>query len=270
MPRFFVSGTPSSDGLLTITGEDVKHIKKVLRLEKGEEITVCDGRGNDYLSVIEQISPDSVDVKVMEVRKNKAEPDFKLVLLQGLPKSDKMEAIIQKCVELGVDCFYPVTTERTVVRLGSLRDARKKNERWQRIALEAAKQCGRGRVPEVKMPISFNEALDIAAHSDLAIIPYENEETTGIGRLVKDISAKSASVLIGPEGGFAEEEVRKAVEAGIRPVTLGPRILRTETAGPAAAAILLYELGDLGSQGRRPQTRPGEAEVNKGRKTEHT
>ena len=169
------------------------------------------------------------------------EPKTKITLYQGLPKADKMELIIQKCVELGIDRIVAVSTERAIVKLD--KKETKKLERWQKIAEAAAKQSGRGKIPEIgQQVLKFKEAVAEAKELDGAIIPYEREQETGIRQFVQNFKGESVGVFIGPEGGFADEEIALAQENGITPITLGKRILRTETAGMTTTAILLYEL----------------------------
>lgn len=246
MPRFFLEGLDSSSGRAEITGEDVNHIRKVLRLQKNDEIVICDGRGTDYFSVIDDITPERVSASIIRFEKTLTEPPVSITLFQGIPKSDKMDLIIQKCVELGITEIVPVSTARTVVKLEDQKDCLKKAERWQRIALEASKQTGRGIIPRVNTPVNFNQAIKIAEAYENKIIPYEDEKTAGIGSAIKSFGPGKIAVFIGPEGGFSGEEIDMAREYGLRPVTLGPRVLRTETAGMAVLAILMYELGDMG------------------------
>ncbi|HOM02458.1 MAG TPA: 16S rRNA (uracil(1498)-N(3))-methyltransferase [Acetivibrio sp.] len=246
MPRFFVRKSDVSGDSINISGEDFNHIKKVLRLGNGDRITVCDGEGTDYLVEIMKFEDASVKTRIIESMENFTEPPVKITLFQGLPKSDKMDYIIQKAVELGIYEIVPVITERTVVKTDK-KSGDKKCERWNRISMEAAKQCNRGIIPKVGFPISFKEALNAAKGSSFSLIPYEKE--TGIKLkevLSKKSSAEKVSVFIGPEGGFSQTEIETAISCGIQPVTLGPRILRTETAGIAVLSILMYELGDVG------------------------
>ena len=171
------------------------------------------------------------------------EPKTKITLYQGLPKADKMELIIQKCVELGVDRIVAVSTERAIVKLDKKEG--KKLERWQKIAEAAAKQSGRGKIPEIgRQVLKFQDAVAEAGALDGAIIPYEKEEKRGLRQFVEGFRGETIGVFIGPEGGFAEEEIALAQANGITPITLGKRILRTETAGMTTTAILLYELDE--------------------------
>jgi 16S rRNA (uracil1498-N3)-methyltransferase len=265
MSRFFVnkSAVDLKNGAVTITGEDVKHIGSVLRAAPGDLLELSDGAGTDYDVVVEQISKDSILTKIMGSRPNSTEPPIDVTLFQGIPKADKMDYIIQKCIEIGVKRIIPVMTARTVVRFANKKDADSKVMRWSRIALEAAKQCDRGIVPEIGDPISFDAAVKQAADYDLKLLPYEEESRGSLRRQLKDFSTGHAAlpgndeagacrkstvaVFIGPEGGFSPTEAEKAVQGGFASVTLGPRILRTETAGLAAAAIIMYELGDMGT-----------------------
>ncbi len=257
MSRFFVTGDAVDilNGRITITGEDVKHIRNVLRSVPGDKLEISDGTGTDFNTAIELIEKDTVVVKIMDSTPNRTEPPIDITLFQGIPKADKMDYIIQKCIELGVKRIVPVMTARTVVRFDNARDAAAKAARWQRISSEAAKQCDRGIIPVVEEPVRFAEALKMAEGSKLKLIPYE-EETEGSLRFQLEkvkTGNNSASlqqrmqiaVFIGPEGGFTPEEVSKAVENGFKSVTLGPRILRTETAGIAVVSIIGYELGDV-------------------------
>lgn len=245
MPKFFINQSDIHEHHVCIVGENVNHIKNVLRLKTGENIIVSNGNGMDFLVRLDTFEPTRITAAIIQSVINQTEPPIAVTLLQGIPKSEKMEFIIQKCVELGVKRIVPVFTERTVVKIVGSKDALKKVERWKKIISEAAKQCNRGMIPEITPPMSFEHALMIAQESELGIIPYEKETTNGIGRFLKK-GIQSVSVMIGPEGGFSEEEVRKAEEKGIHSVSLGPRILRTETAGLAVMSILMYELGDMG------------------------
>ena len=242
MPKYFVTPDAVKDSEIEITGEDAKHIGTVLRAKLGEKITVCDGYNNDYECVISEIQKEKVVAKIESKEECQAEAQTKITLFQALPKADKMELIIQKCTEIGVCEYVPVSTERAVVKIDKNKGA-KKVERWQKIAESAAKQSGRGIIPEVKDVMSFDEAIKMAKALDGAIIPYELEEERGIKEFAKGFEGKSIGIFIGPEGGFSKNEIEKAVSEGIMSVTLGRRILRTETAGIVASAVLLYELG---------------------------
>ena len=249
MSRFFVNRTAidENSGKIIITGDDVNHIKNVLRMAPGESIILCDCEGRDYNSKIDTISKDMVIAVIEDSVESITEPHVYITLFQGIPKSDKMDFVIQKSVELGVSCIVPVITERTVIKFDNERDKENKRTRWQRICLEAAKQCNRGIIPEVALPLKFAEAIKVSKSSDMSILPYEKETDIGIKSFLgSNRSIKSASVFIGPEGGFSEKEALYSFNEGVQPVTLGSRILRTETAGIAVMAIIMYELGDMG------------------------
>lgn len=249
MSRYFVDRNQIEDNRIKIIGEDYQHLKKVLRAVKGDQLTIC-CNGMDYTSVISEIGNDHITSEITGQAENKTEPTLKVTLYQGLPKADKMELIIQKCVELGVTEIVPVLTDRCVVKLNTDKDSLAKVTRWQKIALEAAKQCNRGLVPKVGSPVKFSEAVKLVSGKDLSVIPYEKEYATGFKSLASACSGiKSAAVFIGPEGGFTEQEIELAGNMGIRKITLGPRILRTETAGIVALSLMMYELGDV-SNGR--------------------
>ncbi len=241
MPKFFIAPQDVTNGRVRLTGENEKHIKTVLRAKCGEEITLCDGMGMDYFCKISSLD-DGVWLDVCQSAPSESEPVTQITLYQGLPKSDKMEWIIQKCVELGVVRIVPVATERAIVKLDKKEG--RKLERWQKIAEAAAKQSGRGIIPQMgESVLTFGQALAEATALDGAIIPYEKETENDLRSFVQGFCGKSVGVFIGPEGGFSETEIQQAMAAGIQPVTLGKRILRTETAGMVSIALLLYELG---------------------------
>lgn len=238
MHRFFVNPSNISDGIY-IDGTDVNHIKNVLRLKCGEEVNVCDGQNNEYLCRIVDITPDKVYLDIISKDVCKNEPEFSVTLYQGLPKSDKMDYIVQKCVELGITRIVPVAAKRSVVKI---KDDAKKVSRWQKIASEAAKQCQRGTLPEVANVMSFKEAIADLAKCDLKFMPYENERQTPLREVLSKKDIKSIGFFIGPEGGLDETEVAIAESLNIPTVSLGKRILRTETAPIACLSALMYEL----------------------------
>ncbi len=235
MARFFVPREAICENQITITGEDVTHITKVLRMREGETFTVCDGDCADYICTLSAADKKTVTAEILEKRKNEAEPPVHITLYQGVPKGAKLDYIVQKCVEIGVSRIVPMHTER-VVRGGDV-----KRERLMRIALEAAKQSGRGIVPEVSDVVAFQEAVDAAKEADIALFPYECEKENTLKNALRGKTAKTVSILIGPEGGFADAEKAYAEENGLSVVTLGSRILRTETAGPVTCGNILYE-----------------------------
>jgi 16S rRNA (uracil1498-N3)-methyltransferase len=247
MPKFFIDDKNINGSVIDVYGDDVSHIKRVLRLKPGDTVTLCDGKGTDYIVAIDSIEQNFVRTNIVSTNVNIAEPPIEVTIFQGVPKSDKMDLIIQKSVELGVKRVVPVMTDRTVVRIENKKDAENKTTRWQRIALEAAKQCNRGAVPEIMMPVTFAESFKLLEKEDLCLIPYEKEAENGLKTILSNYKdVKKVSVFIGPEGGFSEKEVETAIRANIRSVSLGPRILRTETAGLTVLSILMYELGDVG------------------------
>lgn len=245
MHRFYIDkeDLTHAEQSVQILGMDVNHIKNVLRLRSGDEIIVSDGAGKDYLCQITDIENEKVVADILDVCDNFSELETEITLFQGYPKSDKLEMIIQKTVELGVTKIVPVLTKRTIVKLDD-KKAQKKTERYQLIAEAAAKQSGRGIIPTVSMPISFEKALDMAAKLDMNLIPYE--EAKGIAdskSAIQSIKGKrTLGIFIGPEGGFSCEEVEQAKAIGAKVVTLGHRILRTETAGMAVMSIIMFEL----------------------------
>ncbi len=243
MPKFFVNSESINDSIVTLEGDNARHIADVLRGKIGDVITVCDGEGRDYECEITAVSKREISAKVVDISTNNNEPDIKITLYQAIPKSDKMELVIQKCVEIGVDSIVPVSTERTVVKLEGREN--KKLARWNKIAEAAAKQCGRGKIPEVANIMDIRSAIDEAAGLDGAIIPYEKEKKNTVKSYAKGFKGNTVGVFIGPEGGFSEKEIEYALSKGIVSVTLGKRILRTETAGLVASVMLLYELEDL-------------------------
>lgn len=238
MPKFFTEKKNIFDDYLLIDGEDVAHISKVLRMKCGEVITVCDGDGTDYEVSIREFSKDYIKADIMSSGKSMSEPSIHITLYQALPKQGKMENIIQKNTELGVSEFVPVYTKRCVVKPSD------KTARWQKVAESAAKQSGRGIIPKVRDVISFDAAIKEMAEFETKVILYEGEKITKIKEVVTQ-GCKKIAVLVGPEGGFEQEEVNKATELGISSVTLGTRILRTETAAAAVTPVILFIQGDV-------------------------
>lgn len=256
MDRFFVEPEHLNlDGkTLYIDGEDVKHISKVLRYGQGDEIEVCDSNGHEYICRIESIDKTRIDLSIVDEVDINRESRIRVSLYQGVPKSTKMDIILQKLTEAGVDEIVLVNTKRSVVNIKGDK-ADKKFDRWERIIYEAAKQCKRGLIPKLRGILSFKEALEDMGKNDINICPYEVEKSLGIkealqtGQVKKILENKDevrVGIFIGPEGGFAEEENEMVKAADIASVTMGPRIFRTETASIVATAITLYELGDIG------------------------
>ena len=243
MHHFFVTPQQISGDKIRIEGGDVNHMKNVLRMKLHEKAEISDGESRTYLCEVEAYEEDAAVLHILEEMEADTEPASKLYLFQGLPKSDKMELIVQKAVELGVYQVIPVAMKRSVVRLDD-KKAAKKADRWNSIAESAAKQAGRSQIPEVTMPLSYKEALKMAEELDVTLLPYElaggMKVTREVIRQIK--SGQSVGIFIGPEGGFEPEEVDAAVSMGAKVITLGRRILRTETAGLATLAVLMFEL----------------------------
>lgn len=238
MPRFFLDKNQPEGSTVTLTGEDASHIAYSLRMAVGESLTLCDGEGYDYHGVIESVTRDAVTVTVGEKTPSVSEPPYALRLYQCLPKGEKFESIIQKAVESGVTEIVPVQSSRCIAVLKDTA-ADKKLIRFNRIAKEAAKQSGRGILPAVLPPVSFKEALLQMGKSEVSFLCYENENgLTLTGHLAGRDTPDSIAFLVGPEGGLSPEEVAMAREKGIVSLSLGNRILRTETAAPFVLAVL--------------------------------
>ncbi len=229
MDRFFVEkkNVNLENNTCIIEGEDVKHISKVLRCRVGEELEICDNDNNEYICEITNIDKSQVNLNILKRVDIKRESDLKIKVYQGLPKGPKMEMILQKLTEVGVDEIILVQTKRTVVKVDDKKED-KKIERWERIIYEAAKQSKRGKIPKLRGVLSFKEALADMKENDFNIAPY------------------NIGIFVGPEGGFEDTEINAIEEIGGQSVSLGPRILRTETASLVASSIVLYELSDLG------------------------
>lgn len=238
----------NADGTMTLTGEQYHHVIQVMRLHVGDEYSVYyTGETAEYRYGVEQIGPDAAIGRLYFVKESNVELPSRITVLQGLPKADKMETVIQKTIELGAARVVPVACHRSVMRLDDKKAAQKRI-RWEKIAEAAAAQSRRAFIPEVDLPKRFEEALEIGAASDIRLIPYElaggqgaqMEDTRELIRSIRP--GQSVSILIGPEGGFSEEEVQKAQEAGFIPITLGHRILRTETAAMTVLSWLVLQL----------------------------
>lgn len=245
MQRFFVEPHQIDEEAhqIHITGSDVNHISNVLRMKTGEELWISDGSKYEYRCTIESFEPDGVLLHIVYSQEPEYELPCRIYLFQGLPKADKMELIIQKAVELGAYEIIPVETKRCVVKLDGRKSA-KKTARWQQIAESAAKQSKRMLIPNVHEVLTFREALKYAESMDVRLVPYElargMQETKEI--LAGIEPGQSVGIFIGPEGGFEEKEIEAAIEGGAKPITLGRRILRTETAGLAILSVLMFQL----------------------------
>ena len=246
MYRFFVEPSQITENKIFVEGSDYNHIKNVLRMKIGEEVSVAvPNDDKEYRCGVESYDEDRAVLTVRFIKENNVELPCKITLLQCLPKADKMELIIQKAVELGVTEIIPVSSKRAVVKLDE-KKAASKISRWNSISEAAAKQAKRAIIPEVKMPLSVKEALDYCKDIDVKVIPYELSAGEGMDdtrEIFKNIkSGESVAIFIGPEGGFENTEVDAAKESGFKPVTLGRRILRTETAGMTVLSWLVYLL----------------------------
>lgn len=245
MPHHFVPPEQIKAGRFWLSPDESRHVAVVLRHKSGDEIDLFDGENNAYRGVLESVSPERVEGRVAARAPGAVKP-YRLRLAQALPKGDKMEWILEKGTELGVDVFAPATTERSVGRVPADRLAARL-DRWKKIVTAAARQCGRADVPAVEAPVGLDRALAAVAPGDLALVPWESAAGTtlkgalGAWRQKGSTEGATIHVIIGPEGGLSPNEVERASVRGAVPLTLGPRILRTETAGLAVAAGLLYE-----------------------------
>ncbi len=245
MQRFFVEAHQinENDHCIRMIGSDVNHLKNVLRMKCGEEVWISDGEEKEFHCKIARFEEGEVRLDIIETMKSEYELTNKIYLFQGLPKGDKMELIIQKAVELGVYQVIPVEMKRCVVKLDA-KKTDKKIMRWQQISESAAKQSKRMLIPEIHSVMSYKEALAMASELDMTVVPYElakgMKETREILSGIK--KGQSVGVFIGPEGGFEEAEIEAAMQSGAKPITLGRRILRTETAGLAILSVLMFQL----------------------------
>ena len=250
MHKFFTPKELINGDVAKIIGDDVKHIYKVLRITQGEKVTLNNCEGVEYIAKVISVTKQEVLLEVLEKLDVNNESDIKIYLFQGLPKSQKMDLIVQKGTELGVTEFIPTITHRVDVKL---KGEFKKLDRLNRVALEAAKQSKRSIIPKVSEPIEFEDMIEKINSLDLVLVPYENAENFGIKKLVNNLEKngsvekiKSVGIFVGPEGGIEEDEIEKLKENGAHIITLGKRILRTETAGFVATSLIQYELSDLG------------------------
>lgn len=244
MPKFFIESNQIENDKITLVGEDVKHIANVLRKQVGDEINICNMlKSENFLCQIKEINKDNIECTILKKLKSEAEANVEITIFQGLPKAEKMELIIQKCTELGVKTFVPVEMERCIVKLDTKSEA-KKIERWRKIAETAAKQSGRDLIPQIKILTNLQKVCNLIQKYDIVLLAYENETQTTLKQALKQLNNKEnlkIGVIIGPEGGFTKDEVNALEKAGARTITLGKRILRTETAGIAVTAAIMYE-----------------------------
>lgn len=260
MHRFFITaGNIRSPKQAVLTDEqEIKHLVRVLRSEVGERVELCVDHDRELIGRIELIEPDAVYFLIEEEKTAERESPIHVDLYQGLPKADKMELIVQKTVELGINGVTPIQMSRSVAKISDDKDNAKKTDRWQKIADEAAKQSKRLAKININPCIKFKAMETVVSQYDLFVVPYELERSTGLKPLLEKLESESKAtgkampsrigILIGPEGGIDESELEKLMSLGAVPITLGPRILRTETAGIAALTMLQYALGDLGGK----------------------
>lgn len=247
MPKFFITQNQIENEKITIIGKDVNHIKNVLRQKNGDEIIICDNTTEqDYKCKIEKIEEEKILCEIQEKIENNSESNVKITIFQGLPKSDKMELVIQKSVELGVYDITPIEMKRCVVKLNE-KDKAKKIERWQKIAEVAAKQSGRNQIPKINDIIPVKNICKLTEKYDLILVAYEKEENTTLKQVLKEMKQENKenlkiAVVIGPEGGIEEKEIEMLQQSGAKIITLGRRILRTETVALNMLSIILYEL----------------------------
>ena len=249
MYHFFAEPQQILEDRIMIEGPDVRHIRNVLRMKPGEELLLSDGTGGDYTCCIEEFTEQTVVCRILRFEALDTEPPIQVYLFQGLPKADKLEHIIQKSVELGVYRIIPTMCARSVVRYDEKKQ-KSKQERWQKIAESAAKQSRRGLIPKVESLVSFSRALQMAAELDLVLIPYENFKDMAQTREVlhKILPGMRIGIFVGPEGGFEPDEVQRACAepssngAGAEKISLGSRILRTETAPLMLLSVLMFQM----------------------------
>ncbi len=243
MTRFFVTPAELAGDTILLVGENAAHAK-VLRLQVGEQVLVCDGAGRECLCAVENSTTKEVDLKVLERRESDSEPGVRVSVYMALPKADKLEHVIQKATELGAYEIVTFPSARCVSKPDE-KSLKKKLERWQKIAASAAEQSGRGRIPQVIVLPSFAEVLERGTQTDLPMLFYENERSTTLHQALTAGEFASAALLTGPEGGLEEREVQQALEAGFRVCTLGKRILRCETAPLCALSAVMYAAGEF-------------------------
>lgn len=245
MHRFFVEKDQISDKTIIILNNDVKHIRDVLRLRVQDKIEIiCDG--HLYEVKIIQIKKSQVTTEIIKATKGRNEPKTHIRLFQGLAKSNKMETIFQKGTEIGIKEFYPLITKRTVVKIEDKKKEKNKRNRWATIIEEASKQAKRDEIPKLMDILTFNDMIRLLSNEENIIVAYEDEDTKSIKDSLNEMKGRKISIIVGPEGGFDSEEVEELKYIGAHIVSLGNRILRTETAGLVCAAVTLYEKDDLG------------------------
>lgn len=247
MPKFFVTDKEISNNDIKVVGEDVKHIKNVLRKKVGDKLTICNAETSlDYLCEIIKISEQEIDCNILEKVESNVESNIKVTIFQGLPKFDKMELVIQKSVELGANDIIPIQMKRCVVKLDE-KDKAKKIQRWQKISEVAAKQSGRNIIPEISKILNVKDVCNLVDQYDIVLVAYENEKNNKLKEQlikIKELNKDELkiAVVIGPEGGIATEEIEVLKNKGAKIITLGNRILRTETVALNILSVIMYEL----------------------------
>ena len=245
MPKFFVKTNQINKNRITLYEDDVNHIANVLRKQIGEKINICNmDTSENFLCKIKEISKENIECEIIKTLKSETESSIDITIFQGLPKAEKMELIIQKCTELGVNTFVPVQMERCIVKLDTKSEI-KKLDRWKKIAETAAKQSGRDIIPKVENIINLQKLLYSIQKYDIVLLAYENEKENTLKNALNTVKGKEnlkIGVIIGPEGGIEEKEVEQLVKAGAQRITLGKRILRTETVEIVISSIITYEL----------------------------
>ena len=265
MQRYFVEPAQWQGEMIVLGGQDAHHLQRVMRARIGEKVFCSDGAGREALAEVAAFAGENVELRVVEWLVADREPQVEVWIAQALPKGDKLETVWQKCTEMGATRLIPFVPERTVVQYDAKKEA-KRAERWQKIVKEAAEQAHRSRVPVVELPRSWQQVLALAGEVDAALFCYEKAETVSLKQALReargnvarraDVAGRDDStgdtglrrvlVVVGPEGGFAEKEAAAAEAAGMRAITLGRRILRTETAALVALSCILYECDELG------------------------
>jgi len=245
MSTFYVKNNQINDGKIEIVGEDYRHLKNVLRYTIEDDLEICDENAVRYQTKIEKFTENCAICKIQEILKGTTEAPMQVTLYQGLPKSDKLEQIIQKTTEMGIYEIIPVAMERSIAKIEEKNKA-KKSERWNKISMEASKQSGRQKIPTVQEMINFKNIIENISKYDIVLLLYENEKSVTIKKAFanrRKEAMQKIAIIIGPEGGFSKEEVDMLAKFdNVQVVTVGPRILRTETAGLAALAMIVYEL----------------------------
>jgi 16S rRNA (uracil1498-N3)-methyltransferase len=245
MARFYVAHPQIENGVLKVEGDEFKHIRRVLRLGRGDEIRLFDGSGKDYEGTIVEEGPFSVSIRVHQILSSRKEPVLEITLAQSLLKGEKMDFLVQKAVELGIKRIAPFVSSRSIPVLEAKKGL-ERQKRWEKIAIGASKQCGRCFIPQIDLPVSFLETLESAPKDSLRLILWE-EEGKGLKEILrKREGTKEIFFVVGPEGGLSHEEVEEAKRARFLPVTLGQRVLRAETASLSFLSIIQYEWGDMG------------------------